>query len=73
MIEHSRDKLAHHSEYLRARHFVCVKRRHSTEVVKEMIKSPNHRVLVINKLKMLVGIISPKDILLVRRWRQTEP
>lgn len=33
------------------------------DVVKEMIKSPTHRILVMNNAQQLVGIISPKDVL----------
>src|ERR1700677_2572245 len=42
--EHSRDKLAHHAEYLLPAHTVR-EETPLTDVVKEMIKSPNHRVL----------------------------
>jgi PAS domain S-box-containing protein len=60
--EQGRDKLAHHTEYLLPAH--CIREETPlTEVVKEMIKAPNHRLLVVNKAKSLVGIISPKDIL----------
>ena len=34
-------------------------------VVKALISSPTHRVLVWNKLEKIVGIVSPKDLLKV--------
>ena len=60
--DHVGDQLSHHAEYLIPAH--CVRLDTPlTEVVREMIKSPNHRVLVLNSAKALVGIISPKDVL----------
>ncbi len=58
----SRDKIAHHTEYLLPATTVTEDTK-LPDVIKEMIKAPNHRLLVLNRAQGLVGIISSKDIL----------
>lgn len=56
------EKVVHHQDILEEAHFV-EEDAALEDVVKALIRSPSHRVLVTNKQKKLVGIISPKDIL----------
>lgn len=60
--ENGKDKLAHHKDFFQQAHFVK-EQAPLLEVVKEMMKAPGNRLLVINNAKALVGIISPKDVL----------
>ncbi|MCB0366317.1 MAG: CBS domain-containing protein [Bdellovibrionaceae bacterium] len=55
-------RVGHHSEQLADPVFV-VEETPVAEVVKQLIHSPVHRVLVKNKAEKLCGIISPKDLL----------
>lgn len=56
------EKIIHHKDILEEVHYVDEDDSLDT-VIKTLIKSPTHRVLVLNKQSKLVGIISPKDIL----------
>lgn len=66
------EKVAHHKELLSKAVFVD-EDAPLADVLKTLVSSPISRVLVINKQKVLVGIISPRDILayLVGQQRQT--
>lgn len=57
-----RDVLAHHQDTFSAPHFVS-ENTPLIDLVKEMLVATNHRLLVLNKAKNLMGIISPKDVL----------
>lgn len=61
--EQGRDKLAFHIDSLQPACFVK-ENVPLLEVVRDMMRAPNHRLLVINNAKNLLGIISPKDVLL---------
>lgn len=58
----SHEKVIHHKELFEEASFVEDSASLDT-VIKTLIKAPSHRVLVRNKQGLLVGIISPKDIL----------
>jgi PAS domain S-box-containing protein len=64
VTDESKDKVAHHLEDLISPMFVK-EQTPIVDVMREMFKAPNHRVLVVNNAKNLIGIISPKDILAV--------
>lgn len=61
--EQGRDKLAFHVDSLQQATFVK-DTAPLLEVVRDMMKAPNHRLLVVNNAHTLMGIISPKDVLL---------
>ncbi len=56
------EKVVHHQDLLEEAAFV-IEDDGLDEVLKTLIKSPSHRVLVMSKTGKLIGIISPKDIL----------
>lgn len=62
MGESKKDKLAFYTEMFQPI-FMVVETEPLIEVMKQMIKAPNHRLFVMNSFKTLVGIISPKDVL----------
>ncbi|MCB0357915.1 MAG: CBS domain-containing protein, partial [Bdellovibrionales bacterium] len=55
-------KVIHHKELLDPIEIVK-ESRPATEVIRIMIHSPNHRVVVVNNMNQVTGVISPKDIL----------
>ena len=55
-------KVIHHKELLEPTEIVK-ETELATEVIRLMISSPNHRVVVVNNMKQVTGVISPKDIL----------
>lgn len=55
------DKVAHHQEFLDEVTWVS-EDENLDEVIKTLLKTPTHRVLVKNKKEKLAGIISPRDI-----------
>lgn len=58
------EKVAHHVDTLEPMEFISEDAT-LDEVVKTLTKSPTHRILVRGKNNKVVGIISPKDILLL--------
>jgi PAS domain S-box-containing protein len=56
------EKIIHHKDILEEVFFVEEEDSLDT-VIKVLIKSPSHRIVVLSKQKKLMGIISPKDIL----------
>jgi len=61
---HKREKVAHHADTLESVEFIN-EESSLDEVVKALAQSPTNRLLVRNKQEKLVGIISPKDILIL--------
>lgn len=59
---HTGGKIANHTDLLDPVHFVFEDTPMS-DVLKEILASPTHRVLVKNKKEKVVGIISPKDLM----------
>lgn len=60
--EDNHDKVIHHKELLEPTVIVKESER-AIDIIKLMIKSPNHRVVVVNNMKQVTGVISPRDIL----------
>ncbi|MCB9025347.1 MAG: PAS domain S-box protein [Bdellovibrionaceae bacterium] len=55
-------KVVHHKEILDPVEIVK-ESQPATDVIRIMIKTPNHRVVVVNNMRQATGVISPKDIL----------
>lgn len=69
-VEYS--KVIHAEDFFEPVFFVSTED-HLTDVIRVMIKSPSHRVLVKDKHEKIVGIISPKDVLHKLHGAETTP
>jgi PAS domain S-box-containing protein len=61
MTPGTHDKIIHNQELFEAATFVN-EEDSLDEVIRQISKAPSHRLVVINKMQKLVGVISPRDI-----------